>query len=45
MGGAYNTYRREGNAYKFWLEYLKEGNHSGDIGVNDRIILEGILRK
>jgi len=33
------------NAYKSWSEYLKGKNHSGNLGIDERIILKLILRK
>jgi hypothetical protein len=33
------------NAYKIWSENLKGRDHSEDLGVDGRIILERILRK
>jgi hypothetical protein len=47
MGGTYNTHRRErGDIHtKFWSENLKEREHSEEIGVAEKIILEWILGK
>jgi hypothetical protein len=33
------------NAYNFWLENLTGRDHSEDLGVDERIILEWILQK
>jgi hypothetical protein len=33
------------NAYKFWSECLKEGDHLGDLGVHERILLKLIFEK
>jgi hypothetical protein len=33
------------SAYKFWLENLTERDHSEDLGVDGRIILEWIIGK
>jgi hypothetical protein len=30
---------------KFWLESLKERNHSEDLGTDERIVLQWILEK
>jgi len=33
------------NAYEIWYEYLKRRDHSEDLGVGGRMVLEWILRK
>jgi hypothetical protein len=34
MGGAYNTYGQEKNAYKFWSENPKGRDHLEDLGID-----------
>jgi len=44
MGGVCSTHRRdERSAYKISVGNLKGGDHSGDLGVDGKIILEWIL--
>ena len=46
MGGASSAYGGRGEVYTvFWWEYLREGEHLGDPGVDGRVILRGIFRK
>jgi len=46
MGGACNTHERfEKWIKKFWSENLKGRNHSEDLGIDGKIILERILWK
>ena len=45
MGGACNTYRERRGVYRFWWENLKERDHLGEQGVDERIILRDIFRK
>jgi hypothetical protein len=44
MGGACSTHRELRNAYKM-VENLKRIDHSEDLGVDGKIILEWTLRK
>jgi hypothetical protein len=40
MRGACSTHGQMSNVYKFWLENLKVRDHSEDLGIDRRIILE-----
>jgi hypothetical protein len=40
MGGQCNTHGRDEMYTKFWLENLKERDHSEDLGADGKIILE-----
>jgi hypothetical protein len=45
MGGECSTYGGTGEVHKrFWWEYLTEGDHLEDLGVDGRIILKWIFR-
>jgi len=44
IGGSCST-RQMGNAYKFWSGNLKGRDHSEDLGIDGKIILELILEK
>jgi len=46
MSGACSTYGGEERRLQgFWWGNLREGDHSEDAGVDERIILRGIFRK
>jgi hypothetical protein len=45
MGKACSTHRRDEKCIKLWLGNLKGTDHSEDLGVDRRIILELILGK
>jgi len=45
MGGAYSTHEGREMLAKFWSRNLKGRNHSEDVGIDGRVILEWILGK
>jgi hypothetical protein len=45
MGGACSTYRGEDRCKQFWWGKLRERDHFGDPGVDEKIIIRWIFRK
>jgi hypothetical protein len=43
MGGESSTHGRYENAYNIWVEKMKGRDHSENLGIDEKIILEWIL--